>query len=273
MKKLLLIIATMISLTAKSQTSVYHPFPTNYGSWNYQYYDDSHNPTGFFTSYILYGDTSISGTTYKIISGGALRESNKVIYFYPDTASQEYVLYNFNLNLGDTIIHPFGTNFCNPDTVIVYIVDSVLTSDGYHRALEFSCNAIWIEGVGSLNHLLNPTYWEPLSGDDYLECMVGDSGFVYPLLPSYCITSVTEQSNHLSEISFAPNPFGEKLNVRANDNTESKIILYDILSRKLLQQTFTNSTTLNTEQLAKGIYIYEVRNKNGVIKKGKVVRE
>jgi hypothetical protein len=45
-----------------------------------------------------------------------------------------------------------------------------------------------------------------------------------------------------------------------------------------LEQSFTKSTSINTEQLAKGIYLYEVRNnpdsyRDGVIKKGKVVKE
>ena len=39
------------------------------------------------------------------------------------------------------------------------------------------------------------------------------------------------------------------------------------------QKEFINSISINTEQLAKGIYLYEVRNKNGVIKKGKVVKD
>lgn len=49
-------------------------------------------------------------------------------------------------------------------------------------------------------------------------------------------------------------------------------MIYDILSKKLLQQTFTNSVSLNTKQFENGIYIYEVRNNNGVIKKGKIVK-
>jgi hypothetical protein len=40
-----------------------------------------------------------------------------------------------------------------------------------------------------------------------------------------------------------------------------------------LQQTFTNSISLNTESFSKGVYLYEVRNKNGVIKNGKLVKE
>ena len=50
------------------------------------------------------------------------------------------------------------------------------------------------------------------------------------------------------------------------------IILYDIASRKVLQQQFYKSVSLSTEQLAKGIYLYEVRDRNGLYKKGKVVK-
>ena len=63
------------------------------------------------------------------------------------------------------------------------------------------------------------------------------------------------------------------MNIKVNDNHTSEFVLYDIASRKLLELTFVKSTTINTNQFAKGIYLYEVRNKNGVIKKGKVVKD
>ena len=40
-----------------------------------------------------------------------------------------------------------------------------------------------------------------------------------------------------------------------------------------MQEKFTCSTVLNAEQLAKGVYLYELRNKAGVSKKGKVVKD
>jgi hypothetical protein len=87
-------------------------------------------------------------------------------------------------------------------------------------------------------------------------------------------TSVTDYSHEVySTIEVAPNPFNDKITFTLNDNWPSEIILYDINSRKLLKQKFTSAVSINTEQLAKGIYLYEVRNKNGVIKKGKVVKE
>jgi hypothetical protein len=91
--------------------------------------------------------------------------------------------------------------------------------------------------------------------------------------PTACSTTGIQNvfSNNL--ISIFPNPTSNELNIQTNHNQPSEIILYDILSRKLLHQTFTNSVSLNTEQLQKGIYIYELRDKKGVIKKGKVVKD
>ncbi|MEP7167951.1 MAG: T9SS type A sorting domain-containing protein, partial [Bacteroidota bacterium] len=77
--------------------------------------------------------------------------------------------------------------------------------------------------------------------------------------------------NKIDEIILFPNPFSDKLNITANRNGIKEINFFDVTGRKIFNKSFTNSTLINTEQLAKGIYLYEVRNKNGVIKKGKVV--
>ncbi|MFI5219470.1 MAG: kelch repeat-containing protein [Bacteroidia bacterium] len=84
------------------------------------------------------------------------------------------------------------------------------------------------------------------------------------------ITDITKEE---CDINIFPNPVNEKLNVTVNNKELSEIILYNVTSGKILQQQFSNSVSLNTAQLLKGIYLYEVRNKNGVIKKGKVVKD
>ena len=70
-----------------------------------------------------------------------------------------------------------------------------------------------------------------------------------------------------------PNPFDDKLIFTTDNNQLYEIVLYDIVSRKLLQQTFMNTAILNTEQLASGFYIYEVRDKNGKVANGKVIKQ
>lgn len=91
------------------------------------------------------------------------------------------------------------------------------------------------------------------------------------------LISCTPRSGYFSsevlKIELFPNPFTNTLTVMNNDDTSAEIIIYDITSRKLLQQQFTNSVTLDTEQLSSGIYIYEVRNKNGVVHKGKILKD
>jgi hypothetical protein len=70
-----------------------------------------------------------------------------------------------------------------------------------------------------------------------------------------------------------PNPFSSELNIHISSNKITEVHFYDITSRIILQHSFVNSISINTEQFAKGIYFYEVRYKNGVIKKGKVVKQ
>ncbi len=70
-----------------------------------------------------------------------------------------------------------------------------------------------------------------------------------------------------------PNPFCNKIEITNEKNESSEIILYDITARKILQQKFISSVSLNTEQLTKGIYLYEVRSGNRLCKKGKLVKD
>jgi len=91
------------------------------------------------------------------------------------------------------------------------------------------------------------------------------------------ITAINE-INHNIIVEVTPALFNDHLNIVSNVNVPFDFVMYDMVSRKILGQSFTHSTSINTEQLAKGIYLYEVRNKNGPdsyreIKKGKVVKD
>jgi hypothetical protein len=108
--------------------------------------------------------------------------------------------------------------------------------------------------------------------------MNGDS--VNHIIRYNSITGFQSLEPKTNEIKISPNPFSDKLNITTETNEPLEITLFDIASRKLLHQQFTNTLTLNTSHLSKGIYIYELRpvpfssgNKNGVIKKGKVVKD
>ena len=83
------------------------------------------------------------------------------------------------------------------------------------------------------------------------------------------INELQQQEN----ISIYPDPFTNQITFLLSNNDPTTLFLYDLLSRKILQQTFINSTTINTMPLAKGLYLYEVLGKDGSCGKGKVVKE
>ena len=85
-------------------------------------------------------------------------------------------------------------------------------------------------------------------------------------------TSISEEKLNQST-TISPNPFSDNITITTKTNQPLEITLYDLTSRALLKQTFTNTTTINASQLASGIYLYQVRNNKGIIKNGKVVKE
>ncbi len=115
-----------------------------------------------------------------------------------------------------------------------------------------------------------PTYLSIYAGMDFPSFI---SSFQYHNQQYNCSgTSIDEKADNVN-VEIYPNPVTDKINITAKRNERIEFVLYDVTGRRTIQQSFIKSTSLNTEQLAKGIYLYEVRNKNGVIKKGKVVKD
>ncbi|MEP7171154.1 MAG: T9SS type A sorting domain-containing protein, partial [Bacteroidota bacterium] len=118
---------------------------------------------------------------------------------------------------------------------------------------------------------LNPLLWNMLY--IHYEGSFGelDNIRITKITPS-STTGISSQ-NIENSILIYPNPATNELTVKSDNNQQSEFKLYDITSRKLLSKTFNNSTKINLEQLTKGVYLYEVECKDGVMKKGKVVKE
>ena len=274
MKKLLLLLTFISPVFVNAQTYVYHPFPTTEGCWSYQYYDDFHNPTGLFNGYSLNGDTTIASVNYKKIQGGAIRESSKIIYFRPDTSSSEFILYNFNLNTGDTIIHPYGGAVCSNDTVTIDWVDTVLLSDRYHRQFYLSSQSIWIEGIGSMFYLLQPCNVLCVSGNDILECMHGDSGAVFMGATCQgCLPVSVKEQNMLPDIAISPNPFTSQTTISFGEPQKNTIIkITDTFGKEIKSIIFTGrQLVIEKENLKAGIYFVQTIDEKKIISNRKII--
>ncbi len=85
--------------------------------------------------------------------------------------------------------------------------------------------------------------------------------------------SVGLEENYTSkDILLFPNPISDELNISTSIAFQAQINIFDITSRKILQQTFYNSVTISTTTLLKGIYFYEVKLNDGKTLSGKLVK-
>jgi len=123
-------------------------------------------------------------------------------------------------------------------------------------------------------HTLSDTILIDLLGLRSSSSLPGGTVFVdlpeFRMIESWTGINDTKQNE---ETSLFPNPFSNQLTFSLADNEPTTISLYDFLGQQILQQTFTNSTTIKTEQLADDIYFYELRNNKGTLKTGKVVKQ
>ena len=92
----------------------------------------------------------------------------------------------------------------------------------------------------------------------------------YELLEKMPLNELAKQN---SGINVYPNPTTNLMNVSSTNKELLEVGVYDITSRKIMYQQFVNSISIDTETLSKGIYFYEISNKNGMMKTGKVVKE
>jgi hypothetical protein len=300
MKKILLILFVGWISNMHAQTSVYHPFPDSNATWNIFFSGGILASCLEEFSYLLNGDTVISNHTYHKImvpyihnygfcgpihpsgyNGGIRQDTSarKVYYLAPDSLNEE-VLYDFSLQIGDSLPGSLWFN-CYTSTLAVIAIDSILIGTNYRKrwttghAIPYNPHNYIIEGIGFETGLLQQCPESFADAPFYsLICFQQNGTTLYPDALTNCLL-IDNVKNLLPDSVFEifPNPFQNFLTVISKSNEPSEIILYDLAMRKLQQQTFVNNVNLNTDAFAKGVYIYEIRNHEGTFSRGKVVKE
>jgi len=236
---------------------------------------------------IIDGDTIVDGHDYKIMwrsyytvggwyQSGLIREDSGIVYYIrPD--GMKGILYNFNLDAGDTCTI---VNFCSNYKILVHISDrDTVEYFGIERLrLRLIDNNPgytdqWIQGIGSIHgpiHTLmqhcNPPYfrWDLL-------CYHHDDSLQY-IMPGYtdCIyTNVGIREPITSDdVIIYPNPAREKFEVRSAEFGVEKIEIFDLQSRKLIEQHFPageKNVEMTVSKLLPGTYICKISYGNQAI--------
>jgi len=173
----------------------YYPFIEEGKTWAELYIFQNPVPdpdlTEYYTfSYKLEGDTLAQGYTWKklytTMSDPALgnwqqefclyREEGSKVYCYCDIIAGEELMYDFSLNVGDSVYYE-GLNWW----MYVIETDSVEVNGMIRRRIQFDDPAeVWIEGLGSTCRPFQPIEGQfILPGGYSLLCVSSPDGIIY----------------------------------------------------------------------------------------------
>lgn len=286
MKKLVLVIIVFYSLSSEAQTSVYHPLPDSNAIWNITFASGCMIGCDYENySIILAGDTLINTVPYHKLfipyvqadtSGGcgvthvpgykgAIRQdtANRKVYFIPPLEATEQLLYDFTLQVGDTV-KGYLESFAFPaDTVSA--VDSILVGDTYRKRWEINiCYGIYImEGIGSTYGLIEKSPGCVTDMDGYLiTCFSQDGKTIYPDTNYNCqlITNINSVGNSADKIKIYPNPAEGRTCIDLGKMFSSiQLVITDETGKVIERNNYNNinHVDLNIEKL-KGVYFIEL---------------
>lgn len=230
------------------------------------------------------GDTVVDSKSYRKVFvsnledhseweefGGMIRENDEKQVFYRASYTDEGMIYDFNIELYDTIEIVNPRLMMEPISLYVSALDSVEIADGFLEkwtldGINYSGQDTWYEEIGSIASVLNSTY--PLFGQscgawEFL-CLMEDEELVYSN-PNYetCyyeLVGVREQAENQS-IEISPNPATDFIRINNSTQSHYKTILLRDLSGKLIQE-FNNvneAGVISLPQLQAGIYILMIQ--------------
>lgn len=199
--------------------------------------------------------------TENLIQLGFIRQDGEIVHFI-DTNNINHQLYNFSLNIGDSVQYFEGAGVEN-DYLFVENIDSILINGFYKKQFHFSTSIfppdlldeIWIEDIGSIHGPLFPLYPQHFStempNDKKLTCCFFEDNMIWNN-PDY---------THCYYHSVLPFPSfiedGKQWNVRLSnfENYVTEILIFDgdsiidNVSYKKLYSSYDSLITLNYKAL------------------------
>lgn len=251
-------------------------FPMDYARWAYIQEDFFNEfPPSWFTIE-MEGDSVINGITYnKIDNGnwGLTRNEAEKVYYIPPDSTNEILLYDFSLEVGDTFFIDNNWIQGHPEYFIIEFIDSVETQVGYLKRWNVG-ESVVIDGMGSIYGLfVQPAYLNNSTQTTYpgLFCFQKDSvsiiedefvwegnGKIYNYSCEGVLVNTTEQEKiELIEKVF-PNPFIDEIFIKTRSNYSVELLeLFDLNSQLILSKQNSNSLFFDSK-LPNGVYFLRI---------------
>ncbi|MBI4647899.1 MAG: T9SS type A sorting domain-containing protein [Bacteroidia bacterium] len=214
---------------------------------------------------------------------GFIRENTeKKIFYKSKLSNEEGLLYDFNVEIGDTInvINTFLNNLFHP--LIVLNIDSILINNVYRKRISFTNsfnNESWTEGIGSTLGILNSSFADT-SGCSYeLICHLENDSLLY-LNPNYSSCNILDITNSIKKklnnkniFKIYPNPITENSVIISGLNNKALMKVYNINGKIIKTYKIQGNQTINIgrDKFSSGFYFYKVIMDNQLITCGKFI--
>lgn len=301
MRQITIYFLLLSCIVANGQTSTYHPLPESNAVWtcNAYLYCFPEGGTGDYDYIVaIDGDTLIQNQTYKILEvpfsidnstgncfglttgyRGAFRQEipNKKVYFIPPSETAEQLLFDFTMEVGDTVKGYLATY--NPNRSITSI-DSVIVGNSYRKRWNVGAGSTinLIEGVGSTFGFFQPLLGVLNHEPSYATtCFQENAITLYPETASECLVVTTVQSNARRKLtpSVFPNPSANAVQLKFGSMAVNLTLnvfssLGELVSSKRLKDIDSYNLMLPE---VRGVYLLQLIDQYGDESVLRVVKE
>lgn len=275
--------------TIKGNAQNVFPSFTDNSNWNVL--EGMWGAGSFTNSYEFDGADSLCGYTYSVMEFTDFPDT--VAYFRSDSlkayyrlttdcSDKEYLMYDYSMNIGDTVYvgYDMFTNGITDTAAFVLANVELINYFGINRKRftvlydpanwgnnnGFLREMYWIEGIGSPVHPFYPfvCLWDGCEYGSRLLCYDSSGVQLYQdeilaTCDTTFLTSIAEEQKQ--ELKIYPNPFNNKITVKIDVKSATKIELYDILGRRVDDIRSVRNEWLDIwigDGVEKGIYLLNV---------------
>ena len=219
---------------------------------------------------------------------GMYREDNGKIFMREInymTPSEEYLIYDWNLNIGETVYVQHGSSL--KGLILDAITETVVNGEerrvfNLHYEDDNALTEIWIEGMGSeLGFPFSGTKNNPVTFNYFpmtteMLCYYEDGEQIWDN-PDYdeCVKDyvldVAEQDENSSLIVY-PNPATDILSIVTYDVNCSSVEIFS-LDGRLVKSQNANFDAIDISSLASGLYMINVKMRDGREYNERIVKE
>jgi hypothetical protein len=209
-----------------------------------------------------------------VYQGLTRTENNRILHL--DILNQLDTLYDFNLNMGDSIL--FYLYGLYPEWLQVINVDDIQLNGITYKRIKFSepsitgfdeLNEVWIEGIGSIHGPLFSKFpikfSQEMPDSMLLTCTYSDNQYIWQH-PSYsnCYVNIVLglKTKGIPNFKIYPNPFSDKINIENMENENYDLTIFNKLGQTVRQmQIISNNVIIDLSGLNDGVYFLRLNNK------------